>query len=63
VGRPRLFTPASISKGQTTLAPLPANNAPIVIPSTPASSGNSSFTSSADPSISQWNALESAQNI
>ena len=63
VGRPRLFTPASISKGQTTLAPLPASNTPIVIPSTPAGSSNSSFTSSADPSITQWNALESAQNI
>lgn len=62
VGRPRLFSSVSLSKGQTTLTPLPASNTPIVIPSTPASSSDSSFTSPMDLSDTQWNALANTQS-
>ena len=48
VGRPRLFPPARLGQGQTTLASVLARNT--LTPSTPASSADSFFTSSMDSS-------------
>ncbi len=62
VGRPRLFSSATPSRGQTTLAPPPASNGPTIIPSTPISSGNSAPASSIGLSNTQWNALVNAPN-